>query len=78
MSLPLHDLGNVKVDETTHSLLRARATAKRLDVTAFAREILDAWAAEELHVFSLANDIHHAKELGEITSKGGERERIPQ
>lgn len=67
MSLPLHDLGNVKVDETTHSLLRARALSKRMDVTALARELLDAWASEELHVLSMANEIHKAKELGEIT-----------
>lgn len=67
MSLPLHDLGNVKVSQATHSLLRARALAKRQDVIAFAREILDQWATEELHVFSMANEIHKAKELGEIT-----------
>lgn len=71
MSLPLHDLGNVKVTETTHSLLRARALAKRMDVTAFAREILDQWANEDLHVLSMANQIHEAKGFGEITSKEG-------
>lgn len=67
MSLPLHDLGSVKVDETTHSLLRARALSKRLDTTAFAREILDAWASEELHVLSVAQDIHESKGFGKIT-----------
>lgn len=67
MSLPLHDLGNVKVNEATHSLLRARAMSKRMDLTSFTREILDSWATEELHVFSIANEIHKAKELGEIT-----------
>ena len=66
MSLPLHDLRNVKVKERTHSLLRARAMSKRMDINAITREILDAWADEELHVFSVASDIHQAKELGEI------------
>ena len=69
MSLPLRDLGNIKVSETTHSLLRARAMSKRVDLAAFARELLDAWANEELHVFSIANEIHQAKELGEITGE---------
>lgn len=71
MSLPLHDLGNVKVKERTHSLLRARAMSKRMDINAITREILDAWADEELHVFSVAAHIHQAKELGEILSEGG-------
>lgn len=66
MSLPLHDLGNVKVDETTHSLLRAEALQRRMDVSALAREVLDGWAADRLHIYRVANDIHKAKELGEI------------
>jgi hypothetical protein len=71
MSLPLHDLGNVKVSQATHSLLRAKAMGKRMDVSAFAREILDQWASDELHIFSMANEIHKSKELGEITSSEG-------
>jgi hypothetical protein len=71
MSLPLKDIGNIKVSERTHSLLRARALVKRIDVSTLARELLDSWADEELHVFSIAGEIHLAKELGEITSKEG-------
>lgn len=67
MSLPLHDLGSVKVTETTHSMLRARALAKRIDLTAFVRELLDQWANEELHVFSVAQDLHESKGFGKIT-----------
>jgi hypothetical protein len=66
MSLPLHDLGNVKVDERTHSMLRARAMAKRIDLSAFVRELLDNWATEELHVFSMAADLHESKGFGAI------------
>jgi hypothetical protein len=66
MSLPLHDLGNVKVDEVTHSMLRARAMSKKIDLTAFVRELLDSWAAEELHVFSIASSLHESKGFGAI------------
>lgn len=69
MALPLHDLGNVKVDETTHSMLRARALSKRVDLTTFVRELLDEWAKEELHVFSIATQLHESKGFGAINGE---------
>lgn len=71
MSLPLRDIGNVKVSEKTHSMLKARALVKQVDVSTLARELLDKWANDELHVFSIAADLHESKGFGEIFSKEG-------
>lgn len=71
MSLPLKDLGNLKVSERAHSYLRARALSKRVDLISLVRELVEAHVAEELHVFSMASDIHKSKELGEITGDDG-------
>jgi len=67
MSLPLHDLGSIKVSETAHSYLRARAISKRMDVAALVRDLVEAHVAEELRVISVANEIHLSKQLGKIT-----------
>ena len=66
MSTPLHDCGKVYVSEVAHSYLRARATQKRVDLVTFIRELVEAHVADELHVLSMANDIHNAKGLGGI------------
>ena len=66
MSLPLHDCGKVYVSERAHSYLRAKSTAKRVDLVTFIRELVEAYVDEELHVHSVANDIHNAKGLGRI------------
>lgn len=67
MSLPLHDLGSVKVSEVAHSYLRARALSKRTDVTTLVRDLVEAHVNEELHVVSVAQDIHEAKGFGKMT-----------
>jgi hypothetical protein len=46
MSLPLKDIGNIKVSERTHSLLKARAFVKQVEVSTLARELLDKWAVD--------------------------------
>ena len=74
MSLPLKDLGNLKVSERAHSYLRARALSKRIDLLALVRELVEAHVAEELHVISMANEIHKSKELGEIMEDEGGRQ----
>jgi hypothetical protein len=70
MSLPLHDLGSVKVSEQAHSYLRARATKRVMDVTALVREIVELHVADELGVFSMADKLHEAKGLGKIVGDG--------
>jgi hypothetical protein len=71
MSLPLKDIGNIKVSERTHSLLKARAFVKQVEVSTLARELLDKWAVDELHVFSMAEAIHESKGFGAINSDEG-------
>ena len=66
MSLPLHDLGSIKVSERAHSYLRARALHQRFDVAALVRDLVEVHVKSELHVSSLAQEIHEAKGLGKI------------
>jgi hypothetical protein len=40
--------------------------SKRVDLTTFVRELLDVWAKEELHVFSIATQLHESKGFGAI------------
>lgn len=66
MSLPLHDLGSIKVSESAHSYLRARALKKKYDLSTLVRELVEAYVADELHVCSMAGEIHEAKGFGKI------------
>jgi hypothetical protein len=66
MSLPLHDLGSVKVNESVHSFLRAQAMSECKDLSTLCREILTDFVKNKFHVLSMARDIHNAKQLGEI------------
>jgi hypothetical protein len=66
MSLPLHDLGSIKVTERDHSYLRARALSKKTDVAALVRQIVHEYVSAEMEVFTLAKGIHEAKGLGVI------------
>lgn len=69
MSLPLHDLGSIKVSEVTHSLLKAEAMSQNMETSSLARAVLDKWAADRLHVLSLADQLHEAKGFGKITGE---------
>ena len=66
MSLPLHDVGSVKISEAAHSYLSARATQKHTTLVALIRELVEEYVASELHVFSVAYQTHKSKELGAI------------
>lgn len=66
MSLPLHDVGSVKVSEVAHSYLSARATQKHTTVVALVRELVEEYVTSELHVFTVAEQTHKSKELGAI------------
>lgn len=66
MSLPLRDLGSIKVSEQAHSYLRAEAADARLDVAALVRDLVEAHVRRRLSVLRMAQDIHEAKGLGEI------------
>jgi len=66
MSLPLHDLGSIKVSESAHSYLRARALKKKCDLAALVRELVEAYVVDEMHVATLAAEIHEAKGFGKI------------
>ena len=71
MSLPLKDLGSIKVSEEAHSYLKARSDATNSDVVAIVRRMIEEHVIRELHVASLARTIHTSKGLGEIY--GGEK-----
>ncbi len=66
MSLPLHDLGSIKVSEQVHSYLRAKAQGHRVDVATLVRNIVHEHVLREIEVFRVANEIHQAKGLGGI------------
>jgi len=66
MSIPLHDIGSVKISERSHSYLSARATQKKTTVVALVRELVESFVEDEFHVFSMAGQNHIAKQLGEI------------
>ena len=66
MSPPLKDCGSVKISEAAHSYLRALATSKNIDLVALIRQIIEAKVIEDFHVFSMAQEIHSAKQLGAI------------
>jgi predicted chitinase len=66
MSLPLHDLGSIKVSERDHSYLRAKAMSLKMDVAALVRQMIHEQVSRELEVFTLAQQIHESKGLGAI------------
>lgn len=66
MSLPLKDVGSVKISEAAHSYLRALALSKNIDLVALIRQIVETKVIDDFHVFSMAQDIHSSKQLGAI------------
>lgn len=66
MSIPLHDVGSVKISEAAHSYLAARAAQKNITVVAMVRELVEEYVTTELHIFSVAGETHRSKQLGEI------------
>lgn len=71
MSLPLHDLGSIKVSEQAHSYLRAKAISQQCDVATLVRNLVHEFVSRELEVFRVANEIHEAKRLGGIMEDNG-------
>ena len=67
MSLPLHDVGSVKVTERTHSYFAACAEKQYSTVVAVMREVLERHVSEKLDAVSLAEEIHKSKQLGKLT-----------
>ena len=66
MSIPLHDVGSVKISEAAHSYLSARAAQKNITVVAMVRELVEEYVNTELHTFNVAAETHKAKQLGAI------------
>jgi hypothetical protein len=67
MSLPLHDIGSVKISERAQSYLAARADQQKSTIVALIRDLVESHVSSELHVFSMADQKHIAKQLGKIT-----------
>jgi hypothetical protein len=67
MSLPLHDLGSIKVSEQAHSYLKAKAQTLETDVATLVRNMVHEQVLREIYVFRLADSFHEAKGLGKIT-----------
>lgn len=67
MSLPLHDIGSVKISERAHSYLAARADQQKSSVVALIRGLVESHVDSEFDVFSMADQKHIAKQLGKIT-----------
>jgi hypothetical protein len=67
MSLPLHDLGSIKVSEQAHSYLRAKALSQQIDLASLVRNMVHEQVLREIEVFRVASQIHEAKGFGKIT-----------
>ena len=67
MSIPLHDTGSVKISETAHSYLKVRADQSNTSVVALIRDLVEKYVANELHVFSMADQLNIANGFGKIT-----------
>lgn len=67
MSIPLHDIGSVKISERAHSYLAARADQNHSTVVTLIRDLVELHVDSELRVFSIADQKHIAKQLGAIT-----------
>lgn len=61
MSLPLIDIGKVKVSEEAHSYLSAEAQITQRDIVAIARAVLEEYARTRIHVANLAEAKLRAK-----------------
>ena len=66
MSLPLKDIGSVKLSERDHSFLRAEAMASNVEVTALVRNLVHEYVSKRIEVFRLADELHQAKGLGKV------------
>ena len=61
MSLPLIDIGKVKVSEETHSYLAAESQITNMAVVEIARRVLEEYANTRFHVARLADAKQRAK-----------------
>lgn len=66
MSLPLKDIGSVKLTERDHSFLRAEALFTNTEVTALVRNLVHEYVSRRIDVLRLADDIHQSKGLGRV------------
>lgn len=66
MTTPLHDAGNLKIDEDVHSFLKAEADATGSDLMPHIRNILRAHAQRSLRISNDARTLHQRKGLGDI------------
>lgn len=68
MSIPLADLGSIKVPQHVHSYLFARAEVTGVPIVTQVAKLITEKVERELHVLSIANSKHKSKGFGEITS----------
>lgn len=66
MSLPLKDIGSVKLSERDHSFLRAEAMLTNVEVTTLVRNLVHEYVNKRIEVLRLSDDIHQSKGLGKI------------
>lgn len=66
MSLPLKDIGSVKLTERDHSFLRAEALSTNTDVIALVRQLVHEYVSKRIDVLRLADEIHQSKGLGGV------------
>ena len=67
MSLELQDVGTIKVHPEVHALLKASAHMDRLDMSAFIRDLLHAWASKQVDARTMAEQLAKSKGLSGIT-----------
>lgn len=68
MSLPLRDVGSVKLPEHVHSYLQAQQLVNSIPVVTQITRLVTERIEKELRILNLANGIHRDKGLGEIMS----------
>lgn len=66
MSLPLKDIGSVKLSERDHSFLRAEALTLNVELTSLVRNLVHEYVSKRIDVLRLANDLHQSKGLGGV------------
>ena len=66
MSLPLKDIGSVKLSERDHSFLRAEALTMNIELTALVRNLVHEYVSKRIEVFRLADELHQAKGYGRV------------
>ena len=66
MSIPLQDVGNLKLPQHIHSFQAAKGEITGKTMKDLIRDYVEKVVTLEIHIFSLANDKHKSRGFGEI------------